>query len=259
MKKTGIFAFAILLLLITVTACGDSEPSAAGNDTVQDPSGAAVQAEPIPGTEPPSGTEPIATAEPGTVPSSEPDADIYIEPPAFTQPQNLLKRSDTATVNGISYTVQDIQYTREFGSRNLENLNDLSRDGIDKNGNLLGNESYMFLTIEFTNTTDQAVEISRNQGGIRAISPELEVLQYGIEAVYCDPAWDKGTDSETFHWLLQPGESITSEICWLLSSREETMGEYGAGENWSLYFEAEANSSLDDPENLFIDLEMMAE
>ena len=104
--------------------------------------------------------------------------------------QNLLCLADTATGSGISYSILDVQCTKEFGSRTLENLIDLSHGGTDGQGNLLGDEDYLFLTIQFTNITDQTVEIQRNQGGLRGISSEGEVLHYDSEAVYCDKKWE---------------------------------------------------------------------
>lgn len=56
-----------------------------------------------------------------------------------------------------------MECTQAFGSRKLENLSDWI--AVDANGNLTTEESYLFMTIQFTNTTDRPAEIYRNQGG----------------------------------------------------------------------------------------------
>ena len=186
------------------------------------------------------------------------DDSLELLPASYAK--NLLSLADTATSNGISYSVLEVQRTKEFGSRTLENLIDLSRGGTDENGNLLGDEDYLFLTIQFTHTTDQTVEILRNQGGLRAINSEGQILHYDSETVYCDQKWDGGTSGEVFHWALAPNESVTSEIGWIgrgWAERDETVKALlENSQDWSLYYEVEASG--DTNESFFIDLELDA-
>ena len=239
MKKFLLFLLTAMLLAAALTGCGHVEPAVPDSGLIQNPSAV------IP--------EPSAV----TAPDKAGDiGDLELLPAEYAQ--NLLSLTDTATGNGISYSILDVQRTKEFGDRTLENLMDLSLDGTDEQGNLLGDEEYLFLTIQFTNTTDQAVEILRNQGGLREIDSEGRVLHCNSEAVYCDQKWEGGTPGEAFHWVLAPNESVTSEMGWLVWKREEDFRELlGDSRDRSLYYEVEA--SEDSSENYYIDLNLEAE
>ena len=244
MKKFLLLLLIVLLLTVALTGCGHVEPAVPDSGLVRNPD---VSSEP-----------PIITLPADTVDAGNPEDTADMEPLPAVYAKNLLSLTDTATGNGISYSVLDVQRTKEFGSRTLENLNDLSRGGTDENGNLLGDEDYLFLTIRFTNTTDQTVEILRNQGGLRIINSEGRVLHCNSETVYCDQKWDSGTPGEAFHWVLAPNESVTSEMGWIVWGRSETskalLGDSG---DWSLYYEVEVSD--DSSENYFIDLELKVE
>ena len=241
MKKFLLLLLIVLLLTVALTGCGHVEPAVPDSGLVRNPD---VSSEP-----------PIITLPADTVDAGNPEDTADMEPLPAVYAKNLLSLTDTATGNGISYSILDIQRTKEFGSRALENLNDLSRGGTDENGNLLGDEDYLFLTIRFTNTTDQTVEILRNQGGLRIINSEGRVLHCNSETVYCDQKWDGGTPGEMFHWVLAPNEAVTSEIGWIVWGRNETIKTlYGDSGNWSLYYEVEVSD--DSTENYFIDLEV---
>ena len=247
MKKICLFPLTALFFAAALTGCGTVEPAAPDSGLVQS---LGTDAEP---------SAAISQDDVGNVSdtSNISDAgDMELLPAVYAK--NLLSLTDTATGNGILYSILDVRRTKEFGSRTLENLIDLSHGGTDGQGNLLGTEDYLFLTIQFTNTTDQTVEIQRNQGGLRGISSEGEVLYYDSEAVYCDKKWEGGTPGAVFHWVLAPNESVTSEIGWIVrgwdaDTRELLLG----GQDWSLYYEVEA--SEDRSENYFIDLEQEAE
>lgn len=243
MKKFSLILLAAVLLASALIGCGHGESDTPDNDSVQN-TGTTIQ-------EPSTATLPDDT-------SGDSDDSLELLPASYAK--NLLSLTDTATSNGISYSVLEVQRTKEFGSRTLENLIDLSRGGTDENGNLLGDEDYLFLTIQFTNTSDQTVEILRNQGGLRAINSEGQVLHYDSETVYCDQKWDGGTSGEVFLWALAPNESVTSEIGWIgrgWAERDETVKALlENSQDWSLYYEVEASG--DTNESFFIDLELDA-
>lgn len=239
MKKFTLFLLMALLLTAALAGCGHVEPAAPDSGLVLNPSAVT--------------SEPSAVTAPDKVGDT---GDLELLPAEYAQ--NLLSLTDTATGNGISYSVLDVQRTKEFGSRTLENLNDLSTGGTDGNGNLLGDEDYLFLTIQFTNATDKAVEILRNQGGLCIINSEGRVLHCNSETVYCDQKWDGGTPGEMFHWVLAPNESVTSEMGWIVWGRSETSKALlGDSEDWSLYYEVEVSD--DSSENYFINLELKVE
>lgn len=240
MKKICLLLVAATLLVAVLTACSHVEPAAPSTGLLQDP-------------------DAITTPEPSALTHSDKagdTGDLELLPAEYAK--NLLRLTDTATGNGISYFILDVQRTKEFGSRTLGNLIDLSRNGTDEHGNLLRDENYLFLTIQFTNTTDQTVEILRNQGGLRMINSEGRVLPCDSEIVYCDQKWDGGTPGEVFHWILAPNESVTNEMGWIVRGWDETSKVlFGDSGDWSLYYEVEASG--DSAENYFIDLKLKVE
>lgn len=133
MKKFSLILLAAVLLASALIGCGHGESDTPDNDSVQN-TGTTIQ-------EPSTATLPDDT-------SGDSDDSLELLPASYAK--NLLSLTDTATSNGISYSVLEVQRTKEFGSRTLENLIDLSRGGTDENGNLLGDEDYLFLTIQFT-------------------------------------------------------------------------------------------------------------
>lgn len=262
--KFKILILVISLSLVTLTGCSGDKPAQSQNSN-----GSTVQES----TQPQAGNggqdsaqqqtsnsgqdqEPAQTQADNDgaqqAPVTTPEEGVAYEDEAtYTESKNMLKSTDTATVNGISYSVSNIEHTQKFGSRKPENLADWLN--VDGEGNLSGNDSYIFLTIHFTNTTDKEVEIYRNDGRICFISSDKEVKS-ASEAVYCDEYWKDGRESEVFHWILGPGESVTSEIGMLIHGREEILGVAGLDETWSMYYGVLAFDNLDHPDNLFIDL-----
>ena len=142
--------------------------------------------------------------------------DIYI----YTTEDHIFPMSESTAVDGIIYQVLDCKVTSEFGNRNMENLNHFyGDDGIDSSGNLINDESYVFLTIQFTNTTDSEIEILRNSKGIYFLDKDYIIRDYTCESVYIDEYWSGGTASEIFHYKLASGESITSELGWVVDNQ----------------------------------------
>ena len=136
----------------------------------------------------------------------------------YTTDEHIIPMSESVTVDGITYQVLACEVTSEFGNRKLENLNYFFEDeGIDDSGNLLKDNCYIFLTIQFTNTNGYEVEISRNSRGIYFMDEHFIIEDYSLEAVYIDEYWFGGTESEVYHYELAPGESITNEVGWIIS------------------------------------------
>lgn len=241
MKKIEIFISA-LLLLTSLGGCA-VQPAVSGDGIVQNPTGN-ISDNLING-----GSDNNPTTQPNIA-----DGDVFYEAVPIIQEQNILKQGTTAVLQerGVSYSIQGVECTKEFGNRAFKNLSDFSQDGTDEKGNLLGNERYLFLTIAFTNISSDTIEISRNNGGPCVIKSNGEGFNFG-NAVYVDEAWTGGAANEVFHWVLKPGETITSEVGWLIPEWEDVRGWIDLrGE--SLYYEAKMYDGLDEPENLFIDL-----
>ena len=101
MKKFPLFLLALLLASV-LTGCGHVEPAVPDSGLVRDPDAA---------------TEPSVV----TVPTDAGDAgDTELLPAVYAE--NLLSLTDTAIGNGISYSVLDVQRTKEFGSRDRKSV-----------------------------------------------------------------------------------------------------------------------------------------
>lgn len=138
------------------------------------------------------------------------------------------RESDTATIDGISYKIDSYEHTTEFGNRNkdtvAESLKDSYEGNIDENYNLSNGYSYIFVTMTYTNNTDEQVEISRNAGAFYIINDDLERLQVGDPGgIYIDNYWTEGKENERYHYVLGAGESVTSEVGYII--QDEWMSE----------------------------------
>ena len=76
----------------------------------------------------------------------------------------------------------------------------------------------------YTNNTDEQVEISRNAGTFYIINDDLERLQVGDPGgIYIDNYWTEGKENERYHYVLGAGESVTSEVGYII--QDEWMSE----------------------------------
>ena len=173
----------------------------------------------------------------------------------YTTDEHIIPMSESVTVDGITHVVLDCKVTSEFGHRKLENLNYFFEDGgIDDRGNLLKDKCYVFLNIQFTNTNDYEVEINRGNHGIYFMDEHLIIEDYTVDAIYIDEYWLDGTASEVYHYKLEPGESIFSEIGWIVSSKAVESHD-------KIYYTANLDDCLTDSggvmdlDAVFIDLE----
>lgn len=78
----------------------------------------------------------------------------------------MKRKKITATIDGISYKIDSYEHTTEFGNRNKDTVAEFLKDSyegnIDENYNLSNGYSYIFVTMTYTNNTDEQVEILRN-------------------------------------------------------------------------------------------------
>ena len=134
----------------------------------------------------------------------------------------------TATIDGISYKIDSYEHTTEFGNRNKDTVAEFLKDSyegnIDENYNLSNGYSYIFVTMTYTNNTDEQVEILRNAGTFYIIKDDLERLQVGDPGgIYIDNYWTEGKENEIYHYVLGAGESVTSEVGYII--QDEWMSE----------------------------------
>lgn len=192
--------------------------------------------------------------------------EVYNMEELYTQEEHILPLTDSAAAWGISYKIEKVEYTESFGDRNLEHLEDfLGEAEADSQGNLSGDFKYLFLTITFTNTTDEFREINRNDGGISVIGPSLNTLDWSGNVVYYDTYWEGGNPNQYHHWGLEPGESVTSEVGWMIEGAkrmtdlDETLaGRMGSGGPYELYYHVKQFDG-DNEGSSFIDLGVKVE
>lgn len=156
------------------------------------------------------------------------DPIIYVQEPEYVDENDIISTDDTATIDGISYKIDSYEHTTEFGNRNkdtvAESLKDSYEGNIDENYNLSNGYSYIFVTMTYTNNTDEQVEISRNAGAFYIIKDDLERLQVGDPGgIYIDNYWTEGKENEIYHYVLGAGESVTSEVGYII--QDEWMSE----------------------------------
>ncbi len=210
------------------------------------------------------GQTPAEGGKPASIDTGEPEA--YETETLYTQQENILPLSDSAAAWGISYKIEKVDYTESFGDRNLEHLeNYLPNVETDSQGNLSGDFKYLFLTITFTNTTDEFQEINRNAGGISLIGASLNTLDWSNDVVYFDLYWEEGGPQQFHHWGLEPGESVTSEVGWVIegcgrrTEADDTLAErMGSAGPYELYYHVKQFDS-DNEGSYFIDLGVKVE
>lgn len=208
-----------------------------------------------------------ARTEAGKPAATDADApEVYEAEELFTRQENILSLSDSAAAWGISYKIEKVEYTESFGDRNLEHLQNYMPDvETDSQGNLSGDFKYLFLTITFTNTTDEFREINRNAGGISVIGASLNTLDWSNDVVYYDLYWEEGGPQDFHHWGLEPGESVTSEVGWVIegcgrmTGADDTLAErMGTAGSYELYYHVKQFDS-DNEGSFFIDLGVKVE
>lgn len=110
---------------------------------------------------------------------TESDTGVVDQTPAtyvdaeYVNKNDIISTDDTATIDGISYKIDSYEHTTEFENRNkdtvAESLKDIYEGNIDENYNLSNGYSYIFVTMTYTNNTDEQVEILRNAGAFYII------------------------------------------------------------------------------------------
>lgn len=203
----ALFICTALFACAALTGCGaapDSTDQAQPDSTaVSNPSSEKSSAESPEGNG--------AESDPGSANNLPESAYIY------TTKDNLISMSESALVDGIDCQILGCEVTSVFGDRNPENLDYFyEEEGIDDSHNLLNDRIYIFLTFQYTNTTDAEVEFVRGTCGVYRLDENLIVQDYSVDVAYIDQYWLGGTAAEANHYRLKPGESITSEVGYIV-------------------------------------------
>lgn len=290
MKRKSVKAITAILIMTMLSGCGGMDSPKAGGTAAQGNgvSGAGVkngaqrdgtdeagggagdgEADPqAPGGQAPKGagndTAQAADGKPALPDTGPPQ--VYYEEELYTEEENILSLAESASAWGISYKVEKAEYTESFGDRNPEHLeNIMSGAETDSRGNLSGDFKYLFLTITFTNTTDGFQEINRNAGEISVIGASLNTLQWSGDVAFYDTYWEEGGSDKAHHWGLEPGESVTSEVGWVIEScqraarEDDTLAERMGSEGpYELYYHVKQYDG-DNEGSYFIDLGVKVE
>lgn len=173
----------------------------------------------------------------------------------FTSEDCIYPMSQPVTADGIEYQVLKCEVTSEFGDRNFDNLNYFYNDGgIDDKGNLINDNRYVFLTIQYKNTTNTEIEIIRGSKGIFFLDEHFIVDDLTIDTVYIDEKRLDGPANESYYYYLAPGETITCEVGWIVS--KETVDNHA-----NIYYAVRQNDCRTefggntDPDAIYIELE----
>lgn len=148
------------------------------------------------------------------------ERDIFYDEAQYAMNENILEGTDEIIYDDISYQVLETEITNQFGNRKKENLSDVASVRADENGNLVGDDKYVFVKIRFTNKSKGEKEIYRNTGRIVAISQDRKISLTGGDAVYVDTLWTKGEKTEIYHYVLKPNESVESELAYIILPKE---------------------------------------
>lgn len=152
--------------------------------------------------------------------SADADADVFYDEAQYAMEDNILEDGTEIIYNDISYQVLETEITKQFGNRKKENLSDVAFAWADGNGNLTGDDKYVFVKIRFTNKSNEEKEIYRNAGKIVAIDQDGKIFQTGGDVVYMDTLWEKGEKTEIYHYVLKPNESVESELAYIILPNE---------------------------------------
>lgn len=192
--------------------------------------------------------------------------DVYYIDDLYAKEENILPVTQSVSAEGISYKIENVEYTKSFGDRNRQNLNlFIPAADADNQGTLPEGFQYLFLTITFTNTTDQPQEIVRTSNGIWAIGDSLVTVPWTSDACYYDTDWEKGTENEKHHWVLEPGASVTSEIGWVIESSGRMLeadptlkSRMGSAGPYKLYYHVNEYDGINE-NSYFVELDVKAE
>ena len=203
-----------------------------------------------------------AAAKLDPLPGSTPEVDYIDE--IYTEEENILPVTQSAAAWGISYKIENVEYTEGIGDRDPERFSTLGAE-TDSQGTLQGDSRYLFLTITFTNTTDQAQEIYRTSNDISVIGLSLNTVTWAGDVCYYNVDWEEGTADEKHHWMLDPGGSVTSEVGWIIEgcgsalAADDTLEmRMGSGGPYALYYHVKQYDGSNEG-SYYIDLGVKAE
>ena len=159
---------------------------------------------------------------------------------------NLKTVEDMVEVDHISYKINKMTVSQELGDHKKEDVNYLT-DETDAQGNLLGNNRFIWLELTIKNESDTEQTVIVNSNLFYGISEDQVIVEADAEAVYIKPQEKNRPLNESFYCELQPGGERELEVGYVID-RETVKGTlyYGIGSS---------GSDIDQIDNKFINVE----
>lgn len=198
MKRIAVVGVCMLMCFHLAGCMADNNPNESENGLIQRKADAGMDVE----------TK-------NNIKQDEGSMDVEMEP-QYAMKDNILEAGTEIVCDEIAYQVLETEITNQFGNRKKENLNDVALEYADGNGNLTGDNKYVFLKIRFTNKSSEEREILRNAGTLVLMKEDRRCFQASADVVYMDTLWTKGEKSSEYHYVLKPGESVESELAYAI-------------------------------------------
>ena len=152
---------------------------------------------------------------------------------------------DVVLYDEIAYKINNAKITQSLDNRDKDKVNYLT-DEVDEQGNLLGDNQFVWIQLEVENQSNEAKEIVLNSNTFYNITEENKTVEASAEAVYISQIEEGRQPNQSFHCLLQPQEKRELEIGYILFENLEGDLYYGVGNG---------GSSIEDVNNKFIRIE----
>ena len=171
---------------------------------------------------------------------------VYEDEVKKVRKDNLKTVEDMVEVDHISYKINKMTVSQELGDHKKEDVNYLT-DETDAQGNLLGNNRFIWLELTIKNESDTEQTVIVNSNLFYGISEDQVIVEADAEAVYIKPQEKNRPLNESFYCELQPGGERELEVGYIID-RETVKGTlyYGIGSS---------GSDIDQIDNKFINVE----
>lgn len=128
------------------------------------------------------------------------------DPYHYINPERLFNMGEWMDIAGVQIRLNSVEVTKKLGDMKLELMVSAgTKNKIDEEGTLYGNQSYVIMSIDISNQTEEAAKICVGDFGLyRQVLDERQVV---TTFCYMEPSMYEGPDSS--YYLMQPGKKIT--------------------------------------------------
>ncbi|SDF92809.1 hypothetical protein [Marvinbryantia formatexigens] len=167
--------------------------------------------------------------------SAEPET-YAPEPDIIIKDENKKEIPAKAEYEGVSFEIESVFIGREIGDHDKDRI-DFWEEEVDEQGNLLGEERYVWISLTAKNETEQEKEILINSFRLVNVSEKNVLTGTGAEMRYINPEQKLADNpSKRFHCFFAPGEEKSLEVGYILPEEPEGelyyhIGVWGTFEN----------------------------